>query len=342
MLPGVTGELSVNVSFTTFDRGDRTHIDFIRVSALSCYSGEPYSAKEFPDGRAAAGIFNQDNFRNDYSCLINAGGNRAGFFLMGRAGAKAPWELGMLLIMPEYQNKGIGGTALNKMESFARKSDCPVILSSSYSQRSIVNGIPGFRADALHFFTNRGYVVQKKAEGAYLLGRENFKYNKEELNRKISANMSRGYQIKHVLADSDDYKVICMQAASLCEKEGKTGWMKIFSGPSTQKEYSGVTAILHNSKLVGFCAYGLAPSSSSVWGWGNQWGPLLVDSSSRSCGLGGWLIAGSLDVMFAQGIREVILWTTVGDMPSRIYEKYGFRLLCPFFSINKDMNLNCM
>ena len=305
---------------------------------MSCYSNEPYAAKEFPEARSACGIFNEANFHDDYSYLMDIDGEYAGFFLMGRDSENTPWELGMLLVLPEYRNRGLGTIALSKIESFVGESDSKTIFSTPYSPRSILNGIPAFSPDVLHFFTSRGYAVDKRAEGLYCLDSGCFNYDKEEMARRIFVNESKGYQIKNVLAGSEDYKAICLKAAVLCEKENKDGWEKVFSRPSPQKEHSGITAILHDDALVGICAYGLEPSSSSVWGWGNQWGPLLVDSGHRSCGLGGWLIVSSLELMLGKGVREVVLWTSVGEKPSRMYEKYGFRLRCPFYSIKKTIN----
>jgi len=303
---------------------------------MSCYRNEPYSAKEFPEARSTIGIFSEANFRDDYSYLMNIDGKYAGFFLMGRGAENTRWELGILLVLPEYQKRGLGTLALNKMESFVEKSDCRTIFSAPYSSRLIVNGIPAFRSDVLHFFTGRGYTVAKRAEGLYGLDSGCFNYDREEMARKISVNESKGYRVKHFLAGSEDYNSICLKVAALCEKENKDGWEKVFSGSSPKKEYSGITAILHDDALVGICAYGFEPSSSSIWGWGNQWGPLLVGSDHRSCGLGGgWLIASSLELMLEKGIRKIVLWTSVGEIPSRIYEKYGFRLRSPFYSIEK-------
>jgi GNAT superfamily N-acetyltransferase len=317
---------------------DESHRNYMIDSLLRCFRDDPYAAAAFPFARAEVGFLSPGSFPDNASLLILADGEPGGWLLAGREGSGTPWEISFLWIEEKLRGQGLGSRVLSQLENRVAASDCPELVSLPYSRRSVVKGIPAFAPEVLHFFTKRGYVVSPRAEGLYGVWRETFQDDRARRQRRETENLAAGYQLREIDRESRDYEELCSLTAELCRHESRDGWERFFREDTFATEREGLSVVIFKEDVVAACAYGFASHSPGIWGAGSQWGPLLTDSRHRGRGLAGWLIASSVARQFECGAQQVVLWTTVASDNSHMYEKYGFRLVCPWFAISKTCN----
>ena len=325
-----------NYNLIEFDRTNLMHREFTKNLVMSCYT-DRYTAKEFPHARAETGIFNPENYDEDLSRIIMVNGKMAGILVLVHARDASVWELGLFHIRPELQRQGIGSSVLAEAETWVRKTAWSVISMYFHSPRSLVNGVPAFRGDVLSFFTKRGFYIKEQVAGAYINTPNQFCFDKEKLCGIIERNQKDGYLARDVTADDHDYGEVRKKTAQLCTREKRTGWQRFFSEDFPASERIGISVIEKDDNVVAVAGYNFAPVSPTVWGYTPQWGPLLADTHHRKRGLATWVIHNSLNRQFEKGVSEVILWTGVNSIPSKLYESFGFRLLCPWFCLEKQL-----
>jgi GNAT superfamily N-acetyltransferase len=325
------------MKLAVIDRKNKEHAEYIRNSLMECYSNDPRAAKRFPDARARHCFMNGENFKEDFSRFIVVDNERCGFFFVGRNAKTEPWELGFLWVEEGRRGQGLGTEALLLIEKEIQKSEVKKLVTVPHSKRSPVNGVPGFNPSVLSFFVKRGYFVKSMAAGAYQLSPWNFNCDFDRIAARNKKNENEGFRIADVKSDDADYDDIRDKAEKLCMREGHAGWTAFFHEEYSKQERECICSVLHGEDAVAVCAYSLEPCSPGIWGWGPQWGPLLADSRFRGKGLAGWVITESLKRQFVHGAKEVTLWTTVDSNNSRMYEKYGFRLSMPWFSLEKEI-----
>lgn len=321
-----------------FERGNDETRTFVKELLLLSYD-DPYAAKEFPWRRAEHGLFNCAHFEGDLSAIIRQAGRNIGAVVLTRPVESSAWELGLFHILPEFQRRGIGSSVLEEIEEKVAESGFPRISMRFHSPRSLVNGIPAFRQDVLDFFTKRGYRMRDNVAGAYVNtpARFNSHCDKDKLAHVIKAGKDEGFRALNVRREDNDYENIRYKAVELCSREKHENWKRFLELAYTEEERTGISIIEKEGKAAAVAAYSFLPAPPTVWGYVPQWGPLLTDSNHRKKGLAAWVIANSLSAQFENGAGETMLWTEVGGHPSKIYESFGFRLLCPWYAIEKEL-----
>jgi GNAT superfamily N-acetyltransferase len=325
-----------NYDLLPLDRKDEDTKKFIRELSLSAYD-DIYMAKEFPHDRANSGIFNDANFDDDLSAIILVEDKKAGAFVISHEQESDAWELGFFHILPEFQKKGLGSAILSDVEKKMKDSEWQKITMKFHSPRSLTNGVPAFRGDVLSFFTKRGYYIKEHAAGAYINTPTQFMCDEDKIKSIIESNMKDGFGAVNTTVEKGDYDSVLKKAIELCEREERGGWKRFFSESYSARERTGMTIIEKDNEAVAVAGYSFEPESPTVWGYAPQWGPLLADSRYRGRGLASWVIYSSLKEQFSNGAKETILWTGVNSVPAKIYQKFGFRLLCPWFALEKKI-----
>jgi GNAT superfamily N-acetyltransferase len=327
---------NINYNLIPFDRDNEETRIFIQELSLSAYD-DLYTAKKFPHDRANYGIFSEDHFDADLSSLIIVDGQKVGAIVMAHEAGCEAWELGLFHILPDFQKQGIGSAALGELEEKVKQSDWSGITMKFHSPRSLSNGVPAFGGGMLSFLTKRGYYVKENVAGAYINTPSQFQFDKNKIESIIARNTQEGFTEKDLTQDSADYASNLKKAFELCEREDMKGWQKFFSESYSIKERTGISIIEKDGEVVAVAAYCFEPESPTVWGYTPQWGPLLADSRFRGRGLASWVIYNSLQAQFSNGVSETILWTGVNSLPAKIYQSFGFRLLCPWFALEKKL-----
>jgi hypothetical protein len=81
-----------NLQLAEFDRSNPVHRQFTENLLFSCYANDRYTAKEFPEVRAKAGLFNTGNYSQDLSKIIITDGQMAGLLVLVHAENSPAWN----------------------------------------------------------------------------------------------------------------------------------------------------------------------------------------------------------------------------------------------------------
>jgi len=327
-----------NYNLIDFDRQNEEHIAFMEKVFFANYANS-HMIDKLERKTLEKRILNPEHYQDDFSKIIIANNKFIGMFNVTRPEGNNAWELGMFHIMPNWQKKGIGSAVLDEIGTMVKNSPFHILETHFFSPRTIANSIPASRGDVLHFFTKRGYQIKDDVEGTHLLSKNNFSYDKDRLNKKISSNIAEGYSVRNVKYTDSDYEGVRQMCIDACRGAGQDYWAdKCFDADFSAGEREGLSIVVKDGKAVSLCGYTLSNQALTGHAYAYTWGPMLTIPGHEGRGLAAWIIRDSLEIQFANGADFVNLWAEVGGGPAKMYEKFGFHLHSAWFMIYKDFS----
>jgi len=257
-------------------------------------------------------------------------------FLPGQTEENTPAYLSVVMVAPEYRNRGVGSALLAAFENhfaamgkktFAVSSTCPINLDW------VIPGTPGHEHNNMPgmdeecagfaFLKNRGYAVAVREVAMYL--------NLAEYEKKPAVEEKRAeLAAQGIIAGLYDTKLNA-GFDGMCDRVGSEYWRQVLREETAKENPRPILAAVHEGQIVGFT--GPVDRQENGRGWFTG---ICTDPLYEKRGIAGVLFNDLMGEFIKAGAAYSTLFTGTDNHAQRLYLKTGFRP-ARYFAIMKKV-----
>ncbi len=261
-----------------------------------------------------------ENFDPGLALVAVSGGHVVGFSLgikrkypyLTRGLEEGRGWISSFFIIPEYRRKGIGQKLLQKEEVLLKARGVKEITLCAYSPNYFTPGVDFKYPGGIPFFDVNGYV---RGTDAVSMQRDLFTYTIPENTKKHLYELANKGTTFHMFTKQYMEKLL-----AFVDKEFGAGWVRniLIALRKGEAEDTILIATDKQDNIIGYCM-------RKIDGNDARFGPIGVDESLRSEGIGGVLIDIQMEEMKKRSIYYMYFLWTHGDA-MRFYERHGLKV----------------